>query len=185
MERENLTVYEAQAFACAQEIIQQSNAKAGQLFLVGCSTSEILGAHPGTNSAPEVGQAVMNGILRACRSHQLYLCGQCCEHLNRAVILESAAAERYGYEEVCVIPQPKAGGSFAAALWKALDAPCAVEHVKAHLGLDIGCVMIGMNLRDVAVPVRLKASHIGQALVCAAKTRPKLIGGERAVYRAM
>lgn len=183
MEKGILAAYEAQAFASAEEIIGQAQPKPGQLFLVGCSTSEILGSNPGTNSAPEVGRAVMAGILRACRGHGLFLCGQCCEHLNRAVILESAAAQRYGYEEVCVVPQPKAGGSFATALWQALESPCAVEHVRGHLGLDIGCVMIGMNLRDVAVPVRLKASQIGQALVLAARTRPKLIGGERAVYR--
>ena len=179
---DSLKSYENEAYASALEVIEKAKARAGELFLVGCSTSEVLGYNPGTNSAPEVGQAVMNGIRRACRENSLYLCAQCCEHLNRAIILEAEAAEKYGYEEVNVVPQPKAGGSFATALWNVLDSPCAVEHVKAHLGLDIGCVMIGMNMREVAVPTRLKACKIGEALVCAARTRPKFIGGERAVY---
>ena len=182
-EKENdLAAYEAEAFAAASELIEISGIKAGQLFLIGCSTSEILGSNPGTNSAPEVGSAVVQGIYRACRAHSLYLCAQCCEHLNRAVILETEAAEKYGYEPVSVVPQPKAGGSFASAWWKQCGQPCAVEHVQAHAGLDIGCVMIGMNLRDVVVPVRLQHAQIGKALVCAGRTRPKLIGGERAVY---
>jgi uncharacterized protein (TIGR01440 family) len=179
---ESLKRYGEEAYASAAELIEKAGAKAGQLFLVDCSTSEVLGHNPGTNSAPEMGKAVMEGVLRACRERSLFLCAQCCEHLNRAVVLEAAAAERYGYEEVNVIPQPKAGGSFATALWQAMEAPCAVEHVKAHMGLDIGCVMIGMNMREVAVPVRLAANHIGQALVIAARTRPRFIGGDRAVY---
>lgn len=177
-----LTDYETEAYNSAKEIIDKASARPGQLFVVGCSTSEILGSNPGTNSAPDVGNAVMTGILRACREHSLYLCAQCCEHLNRAVILESEVAEKYGLDEVNVVPQPKAGGSFATALWSALDHPCAVEHVRAHLGLDIGCVMIGMQLREVAVPVRLDAGQIGEARVVAARTRPKFIGGERAHY---
>lgn len=178
----DLQTYTAEAYDAACEIIEKSGAKAGQLFITGCSTSEILGSNPGTKSAPDVGRAVMEGVLRACRENSLWLCAQCCEHLNRAVILEREAAEMYSLDEVNVVPQPKAGGSFATALYGALEAPCAVEHVRAHLGLDIGCVMIGMQLREVAVPVRLENSHIGDALVLAARTRPKFIGGERAVY---
>lgn len=177
-----LANYEAAAFAAAKEIIEKSGARTGELFVVGCSTSEILGSNPGTNSAPEVGRAVMEGVLRACREAGLYLCAQCCEHLNRAVILERAVAERYSLDEVNVVPQPKAGGSFATALYGALESPCAVEKIRAHLGLDIGCVMIGMQMREVAVPVRLENARIGEALVLAARTRPKFIGGERAVY---
>ncbi len=179
---ENFEIFENEAYNCASEIIKKSSAKPGQLFLVGCSTSEILGTNPGTNSSPEVGKAVMKGIFRACKENSLYLCAQCCEHLNRAIILDRAAAEKYCYDEVNVIPKPKAGGSFATALFEELENPCAAEHIKAHLGIDIGCVMIGMNLRDVAVPVRLENMHIGKALVCAARTRPKFIGGARAVY---
>jgi len=110
------------------------------------------------------------------------LAAQCCEHLNRALIIERACAERYGLEPVCVIPQPKAGGSFATTAWDRFDAPVAVEHIRAHAGLDIGGTLIGMHLRDVAVPVRLSVDRIGAAILLAARTRPKFIGGIRAKY---
>lgn len=174
--------YEGSAYLAAKEIIDLSGAKAGELFITGCSTSEILGSNPGTNSAPEVGKAVMSGVKRACDESGIYLCAQCCEHLNRAVILEREAAEKYGLSAVNAVPQPKAGGSFATALYEALREPCAVEHVNAHLGLDIGLVMIGMQLRDVAVPVRLENCTVGEARVVAARTRPKFIGGIRTSY---
>ena len=125
---------------------------------------------------------VFGGIYQATQEAGIYLAAQCCEHLNRAVILEREAAERYGYEEVNVVPQPKAGGSFATAAYKAFEHPVAVEHIRAHLGLDIGDTLIGMHLRDVAVPVRIRTKQIGDAHVVCARTRPKFIGGERAVY---
>ncbi len=112
----------------------------------------------------------------------LRLAAQCCEHLNRALIVERETAEKFGYEPVCVIPQPKAGGSFATAAWNHMQDPVAVEHVKASAGIDIGCTLIGMHLKDVAVPLRLAVKQIGEAPVSAARTRPKLIGGVRAVY---
>ena len=112
----------------------------------------------------------------------MYLAAQCCEHLNRAVILEQAAAERYGYEPVCVVPRPHAGGSWATSCWKAFDHPVAVEEIRAAAGIDIGGTLIGMHLKRVAVPVRLTLDHIGQAHILCARTRPKLIGGERARY---
>lgn len=174
--------YEMQGYMSACEIIDKSKCAPGSLFVVGCSTSEILGSNPGTNSAPEVGQSVCRGVLRACREHGLYLCAQCCEHLNRAVVLERCAAEKYMLDEVNAVPQPKAGGSFPTALWGMLDKPCTVERVRAHLGIDIGSVLIGMQLREVAVPVRLENNKIGMAKVTAARTRPKFIGGERAHY---
>ena len=111
-----------------------------------------------------------------------YLAAQCCEHLNRALILEAEAAEKYGYEPVCVVPQPKAGGSFATTAWQKMQNPVAVEHIRAHCGLDIGGTLIGMHLKDVAVPVRLSLSKIGEANILCARTRPKYIGGERAHY---
>lgn len=177
-----LSKYEAQAYEAAGEIIGIAKPKPGSLFVVGCSTSEILGSNPGTNSAPDIGRSACLGVLRACRENSLYLCAQCCEHLNRAVVLEREAAEKYMLDEVNAVPRPKAGGSFPTALWGELSEPCTVEHVRAHLGLDIGSVMIGMQLREVAVPVRLEHNRIGEALVTAARTRPKFIGGERAVY---
>lgn len=178
----DLEKYENESYECARELIECAKPRKGEIFVVGCSTSAILGTNPGTNSAPEVGRAAMTGVLRACRENGLFLAAQCCEHLNRAVVLERAAAEKYGIEEVNVIPQPKAGGSFATALWQAMDEPFAAEHVKAALGLDIGGVLIGMQLREVAVPVPLKNNSVGEAHVTAARTRAKFIGGERAVY---
>ena len=106
-------------------------------------------------------------------------------HLNRALILERACAEQYGYEPVCVLPQPHAGGSFATAVWAHMQDPVAVEHIRAHAGMDIGGTLIGMHLRDVAVPVRLQVQRIGDALLLAARTRSKYIGGARAVYPAV
>ena len=178
----DLEKYENEAYECARELIERAKPGAGEIFVVGASTSEILGSDPGTNSAPEVGRAAMAGVRRACLESSLYLAAQCCEHLNRAVVLEREAAQKQGAAEVNVVPQPKAGGSFATALWAALREPCAVEHISAALGLDIGGVMIGMHLREVAVPVRLSHGEIGAARVIAARTRPKFIGGERAVY---
>jgi uncharacterized protein (TIGR01440 family) len=112
----------------------------------------------------------------------IYLAAQCCEHLNRALILEQACAEKYGWEPVCVVPQPKAGGSFATTAWKNFASPVAVEHIKAHAGLDIGGTLIGMHLKEVAVPVRLSVAQIGCANLLSARTRPKFIGGIRAKY---
>ena len=178
----DLERYETEAYEAASELIARAKPRAGEIFVVGCSTSEILGSNPGTNSAPDVGRAAMAGVRRACIEHSLYIAAECCEHLNRAVVLERGAAEKAGCEEVNVVPQPKAGGSFATALWAALREPCAVEHIRAALGMDIGGVLIGMQLREVAVPVPLTHNTIGEARIIAARTRPKYIGGERAVY---
>ena len=136
----------------------------------------------GSHSSVEVAEAVFEGIYGVLRARDIYLAAQCCEHLNRALIVEREAAEKFGYEPVCVIPQPKAGGSFATAVWKRMKDPVPVEHVRASAGLDIGCTLIGMHLKEVAVPLRLSVKHIGEASVSAARTRPKLIGGVRAVY---
>jgi len=121
-------------------------------------------------------------IRQAAQEAGVYLAAQCCEHLNRVLILEKEAAVCYGYEAVNVMPQPKAGGSFAAAAYKAFENPVAVEHIRAHAGIDIGDTLIGMHLRDVAVPVRIRTGEIGDAHVVCARTRPKFVGGVRAVY---
>lgn len=174
--------YKMQAKAAAEELIAAANLKKGDLLVVGCSTSEILHQKIGTDSAPEIGKAVAEGILEACRAAGVELAAQCCEHLNRALILEAAAAERRGYPICNVLPQPKAGGSFATAVYGLLQAPVAVEAIQAQAGMDIGGTLIGMHLQAVAVPYRLKQNRIGDALVLAARTRPKFIGGERAHY---
>ena len=164
------------------ELLEIANVPAGSIVVVGCSSSEIVGARIGKGSAPEAAEAVLEAILPVLEKHGLYLAAQCCEHLNRALIVERAAAEKFGYEPVCVIPRPKAGGSFATAAYAAMSEPVAVEHVRAAAGLDIGETMIGMHLKEVAVPLRLGTKRIGEARVNAARTRPKLVGGVRAEY---
>ena len=168
--------------AALTELTERAGLKQGDLLVVGCSSSEICGGVIGHASSPETGRLVADAIVSFCEEHGMYLAAQCCEHLNRALIVEAAAAEKFGYDEVCVIPQPKAGGSFATAIYQSMKHPVAVEHIRAKAGLDIGGTMIGMHLREVAVPLRLQVKTIGEASVAAARTRPKLIGGVRAHY---
>ena len=171
-----------QARRAAAELLEKAGLHPGDLFVVGCSSSEILGGTIGKASSLEAAQAVLAGIYPLLQERNIFLAAQCCEHLNRALIVEAACARQYGYDPVSVRPQPKAGGSFATAAWEAFQHPVAVEHVRAHAGLDIGGTLIGMHLRDVAVPVRLSLDHVGQALLLCARTRPKFIGGSRACY---
>lgn len=172
----------AQARQAAEELVGASKIKAGQILVVGCSSSEIGGEKIGSNSSPEVAEAVFTGIWEVLKEKGIFLAAQCCEHLNRAIILEGEAAERYGYEQVNVVPQPKAGGSFATAAYAHFADPVAVEQIAAHAGLDIGNTLIGMHLRRVAVPVRLSIKKIGEAPIVCARVRPKFVGGERAHY---
>ena len=172
----------AQARQAAEELLAAARLRPGDLFVVGCSSSEIVGGQIGHASSLEAAQAVFAGIYPVLREREVWLAAQCCEHLNRALIIEEACARQFGYDPVCVVPQPKAGGSFATTAWRSFTSPVAVEHIRAHAGLDIGGTLIGMHLRDVAVPVRLSLTHIGQAILLCARTRPKLIGGSRAVY---
>lgn len=164
------------------ELLDRAGLKAGSLFVVGCSSSEILGAQIGKGSSLEAAQAVFSGIYPELKERGIYLAAQCCEHLNRALIIESEAAEKFGYEPVNARPWAHAGGSFATTAWESFDCPVAVEHVRAAAGLDIGDTLIGMHLKDVAVPVRLGIKRIGEANLVAARTRPRFIGGERAQY---
>lgn len=173
----------AEARAAAEELLNAADLKPGDLVVLGCSSSEIVGAQIGKGSAPEAAAAVYAAVAPLLAERGLFLAAQCCEHLNRALVVERELMERRGYEQVLVRPVPKAGGSFAAAAYDAMRDPVAVEAVRAEAGLDIGCTLIGMHLRAVAVPLRLGTKKIGEAAVSAAKTRPKLIGGERAVYR--
>ena len=164
------------------ELLEVSKIKSGEIFVIGCSTSEILGSKIGTNSAYDVADAIFTSIYPICLEHGVFIAAQCCEHLNRALIIEREAANKFSYEPVWVIPKPKAGGSFATAAYTHFHDPVAVEHIKARAGIDIGGTLIGMHLSDVAVPVRLSINKIGQANIICARTRPKYIGGPRAVY---
>ena len=170
------------AVAAVSELLATANLKAGDILVIGCSSSEMVGEKIGTHSSVDAAAALADAVLPLLKEAGVYVAVQCCEHLNRALILESAAAEKYGYDPVNVVPQPKAGGSFATAVWGRMDNPVAVEHIRAHAGLDIGGTLIGMHLREVAVPVRLSVKAIGEAPILCARTRPKFIGGVRAVY---
>lgn len=180
--KEKIEKIKEEAYAAAKEILSAAKLEKGSLFVVGCSSSEAGGSLIGSDSSPEIADAIFNGIYSAVSEKGVYLAAQCCEHLNRALILEKEAAKKYGYELVNVVPQPKAGGSFATAAWKHFKEPAAVEHIKADAGMDIGDTLIGMHLKDVAVPVRISTKKIGEAHVVCARTRAKFIGGERAVY---
>lgn len=170
------------AYHAAAELIEAASLEKGSLLVVGCSTSEISGEKIGSASRPELADDVFNGIWDAAKEKGIYLAAQCCEHLNRALSVEKKVALERGYEIVSVVPRPKAGGSFATMAYKYFSSPVAVEHIKAEAGMDIGDTLIGMHLRDVAVPVRLSVSSIGNAHLVCARTRPKYIGGERAHY---
>ncbi len=179
----NLEQIRQQAAQAARELIEAAGMKPGQILVVGCSSSEIAAHAIGCYSSAEVGQAVFDALNAVAKEHELYLAAQCCEHLNRALIIEEEAARVYGLELVNVVPQLKAGGSFATAAWHTMDHPCAAEQIQAHAGMDIGDTLIGMHLRPVAVPVRTSVREIGSAHVVCARTRLKYIGGERAAYR--
>jgi len=171
-----------QAEQAVTELLEVASLSAGDLFVVGCSTSEVDGGKIGKASNIDVAKALWEGIAPLLKEKGIYLAAQCCEHLNRAVILEKEAAERFGYEPVNVMPQPKAGGSFATTAYANMQHPVAVEGVRAHAGIDIGGTLIGMQLKAVAVPVRLSLDMIGHARILCARTRPKFIGGIRACY---
>lgn len=153
------------------------------LFVVGCSTSEVMGAHIGKGSNAEVGEVIIDSIIKALAPYRLHLCVQCCEHLNRAVVIEREQALKHGFEIVNVVPAMHAGGSAAVAAMSAMEDPVLVEHVVAQCGLDIGDTFIGMHVKHVQVPVRPSLKTLGAAHVTALKSRPKYIGGPRAQYQ--
>ena len=164
----------------AQQLVEAAHLRRGQIVVVGCSTSEVVGRRVGSWSTPEIGQAIFDGLNEVFAPLGIYIAAQCCEHLNRALIVEHEAVP--GAEIVNVKPQPKAGSSFATAAYNSFRHPVALEDIRADAGLDIGGTLIGMHLKKVAVPVRLEQDHIGSAILLAARVRPKFIGGERAIY---
>lgn len=173
------SIYE-QTKAAISELCETAKLREGNIVVVGCSTSEVVGAKIGTNSSPDVAGEIFKALYDYTKSKGLFLAIQCCEHLNRAIITERKAVPFA--ETVNVVPQPKAGGSLATQAYLAFEEPVAIEEIKADAGLDIGFTLIGMHLKKVAVPLRLENNTIGGATVLAARTRPKFIGGVRAVY---
>lgn len=179
-----LTSIVKQLTDCAEELIEIAKPRRKQIFVLGCSTSEVIGNKIGTGGSSEVAVAMFKALKSVCDKHQLFLAVQCCEHLNRSLVVDEAAAEKYDLTEVTVRPMPHAGGAMGTAAYENFANPVVVEAVKGHLGMDIGQTLIGMHLRRVAVPVRLQHKLIGDAVLTAARTRPPLIGGERAKYPA-
>ncbi|MCH4006239.1 MAG: TIGR01440 family protein [Eubacterium sp.] len=169
------------AHDAADQLLQVAKVPEGGILVVGCSTSEVEGVHIGKGSNIHVAEAIYEGIQEVLQPKGIYLAAQCCEHLNRSIIIERAALKPW-QDIVNVVPQPHAGGSFATTMYKRAKDPVAVEEIKADAGIDIGDTLIGMHLRKVAVPVRIDVKYIGKAHVVCARTRPKFVGGERAVY---
>ncbi|MBP1153215.1 MULTISPECIES: TIGR01440 family protein [unclassified Paenibacillus] len=180
----NLPMIRSQVETIVRELASAGRVERGQLVVIGTSTSEVLGKHIGTAGSEAVAREIYAAVEAAREKIGFYPVYQCCEHLNRALVLEKAAMLRYGLEQVSVIPVPKAGGSMASYAFKQLSESVVVETVQAHAGVDIGGTLIGMHLKRVAVPMRPSIRQIGEAHVQMAYTRPKLIGGARAVYTA-
>lgn len=182
-ERLDLTEISRQVEQIVRETAEAGNIRPGQLLVIGTSTSEVLGERIGTAGALEIAAAIYEGVQAARADLGFIPAYQCCEHLNRSLVIEREAMLQYGLDEVSAVPVPQAGGSMAAHAYRSFHEPCLVESVRAHAGIDIGETLIGMHLRPVVVPFRPSIRHLGEARVTAAFTRPKLIGGERAVYR--
>ena len=172
-------IYET-AGELTRELVETAKLKKGSIVVIGCSTSEVVGDKIGTNSDPDVASLLFRGIKEVLDEKGIYLAAQCCEHLNRAIVVEREAVPNAEY--VNVVPQKKAGGSFATITYANLKDPVVIEEIRADAGMDIGGTLIGMHLKKVAVPLRLSKQHIGNAILLAARTRNKFIGGQRAVY---
>lgn len=178
----NIEEIKSQVSKVINDLLNDHPQKKGSVFVIGCSSSEVAGGKMGKNSSEVIGKAVFETANSILSEKGIFLACQCCEHLNRALVVEEECAEKFGYEEVCVKPWLHAGGSFATAAYAGFKKAVVVEHVKASAGIDIGDVLIGMHLKDVAVPVHSEQNVVGDAHVVVAWCRPKLIGGERARY---
>lgn len=171
-----------QCAVCAQELIEKAKLKKGDIVVIGCSTSEVIGSKIGSNSSPETAKEIFEGLYNTFKQFGIYSAFQCCEHLNRAIVIERKAL--LSYQEVNVVPMPKAGGSLPSHAYNNIEDAIVIEHIKADAGIDIGDTFIGMHLKEVAVPLRLSFDKIGCAHLTCARVRPKFIGGERAKYNA-
>ena len=173
------------AATATEEVLREARLSKGDLFVVGCSTSEVLGEKIGTHTSLDVAAALYEGIRSVLDPAGILLAAQCCEHLNRALVVEASAAERYGLEQVNAIPHPDhAGGAFGTVAYERMDHPVVVEDLKAQAsaGMDIGRTLIGMHIHPVVVPLRIPTERIGNAALVTARRRPKYVGGPRAVY---
>lgn len=181
---DNLKIQQ-QAAACMETLLEAAHLAPDSLVVIGCSTSEVIGKKIGSESSPQAAEAIFNGVFPLIEKSNLHLAAQCCEHLNRALVVEKETAEKFGFEPVTVIPVREAGGSWATHVYSQFKHPVVVENLHGHLahaGIDIGETCIGMHLRPVGVMVRKADPYIGEARVTMVRTRPKLIGGARAKY---
>lgn len=178
---EILSQIKSQVILAASELVQKGNLKSGDTVVIGCSTSEVMGGSIGKSGSIETAEAIYFAIKEVLEPLNINIAAQCCEHLNRAIVIEAEAAQ--GKEIVCAVPQMHAGGSFGTVAYQNMKNPVLIEEISANAGLDIGGTLIGMHLKRVAVPVRLSVKNIGKAILLAAYTRPKYIGGERAKYQ--
>ena len=179
----DLTLIKSQVKEAVEGLLEVARLKPGEILVVGCSTSEIAGKRIGSAGNTDIAHAVLEALFEVAKPRGIWLAIQCCEHVNRALVVEEDTAERYNLDRVTVFPVPHAGGALAGVAMQVFENPVVVESIKAHAGIDIGDTFIGMHLRPVAVPVRLAIKKVGEAHVTMARTRPKLIGGERAVYK--
>lgn len=167
-----------------REMMEQLTRTEGRILIIGCSTSEVVGEKIGSAGSEGAANAILKVVMEFAAQYKFYPAFQCCEHLNRSIVVEGAVREKFLLEEVNAVPVRQAGGAMAEAAYKGLANPCLVEEIRGDFGIDIGMTLIGMHLKKVVVPVRLKNDRIGNAKVVFAKTRPKYVGGERAVYNA-
>lgn len=172
------------AKAVFSELIEKAKLKSGSIVVIGCSTSEITGDTIGTHSSMDIAAALYDGFFDMLKEKGVYLAAQCCEHLNRALVIERELADKLMLEPVNALPQPKAGGSSATTCYSRMTDPVLVEHIRADAGIDIGGTLIGMHLKETAVPLRLENKFIGKAYIASARTRPRFIGGERTAYNS-
>lgn len=179
---EIMQIIEKQSKAAVLELIQKSKLTAGDILVIGCSSSEICGKTLGTSSSIEAAEALYNGVIPVLQEHKIHLAVQCCEHLNRAIVIEKKAIEYREYTQLNAKPVPHAGGAFASVCYNNFESPVLIESIQANAGMDIGNVLIGMQIKAVAVPIRLSINKIGEANLICARSRPRFIGGERAVY---
>jgi uncharacterized protein (TIGR01440 family) len=167
---------------CVEELMTAGQIPAGGVIVLGCSTSEVTGARIGKGSVPEVGDVIAQAMLQVCAEHQLHAAFQCCEHLNRAIVVEKDVLKELQLTQVRAVPQPKAGGSVPAAAWKHMQTPALAMHIQADAAIDVGDTLVGMHIRPVAVPLRGKHDQLGHAHLVMAYARLPFIGGSRAVY---
>lgn len=178
----NLKTLKTESRTAMEGLLSVAPIRPGSIMVVGCSTSEVGGAKIGSSSSLETAEAILAGILPLLKERGIHLAVQCCEHLNRALVVEPACAEEHSLAPVSAVPHPTAGGAFATLAYECCASPWLVEAIQADAGMDIGDTLIGMHLKPVAVPVRLPIVQIGRAHLTLARTRPKLIGGRRARY---